>query len=63
MWTAASLAIAILRSVVALFRRRQDQALVELALRQQLAVYARRHRRPLSVPIIHPRAQAVSRQV
>jgi putative transposase len=46
MWAAATLAIAILRSVLALFRSRQDQAIVELALRQQLAVYAHRHPRP-----------------
>src|SRR5258705_4165407 len=45
MWNAATLALSILRSVLALFRSRQDQAFVELALRQQLAVYARRHRR------------------
>jgi hypothetical protein len=43
MWPAASLAISILRSVLALFRGRQEQAIVELALRQQLAVYVRRH--------------------
>jgi hypothetical protein len=36
MWAVATLAIAILRSVLALFRSRQDQAIVELALRQQL---------------------------
>jgi hypothetical protein len=43
--------ISIVRSCAALFRSRQDQALVELALRQQLAIYARRHRRPRIVPI------------
>src|SRR5215475_418778 len=42
MWTAATLALSILRSVLALFRSRRDQALLELALRQQLEVYARR---------------------
>jgi putative transposase len=46
MWTAATLALAILRSLLALFRSRRDQALVELALRQQLEVYAQRQRRP-----------------
>jgi transposase InsO family protein len=51
MWAAATLAISILRSVLALFRSRQDQAIVELALRQQLAVYAHRHRRPRLSPL------------
>jgi transposase InsO family protein len=43
--------IAIVRSCAALFRSRQDQALVELALRQQLAIYARHHPRPRIAPI------------
>ena len=51
MWAAATLAISILRSVLALFRSRQDQAIVELALRQQLAVYAHRHPRPRLSPL------------
>jgi putative transposase len=51
MWAAATLALSILRSVIALFRSRQDQALVELALRQQLEVYARRQRRPRLSPL------------
>jgi putative transposase len=51
MWAAASLALLILRSVLALFRSRQDQTIVELALRQQLAVYAHRHRRPRLSPL------------
>jgi hypothetical protein len=38
--------ISVLRSAAALFRRRRDQAIVELALRQQLALYTRRHPRP-----------------
>jgi transposase InsO family protein len=46
MRAAATFAIAILRSLVALFRSRQSQAIVELALRHQLAIYAHRHRRP-----------------
>ena len=46
-----TLGISILRSVAALFRSRQDQAVVELALRQQLAVYAHRHRRPRLSPL------------
>jgi putative transposase len=51
MWAVATLVLSILRSVLALFRSRQDQALVELALRQQLEVYARRHRRPRLSPL------------
>ncbi len=43
--------ISIVRSCVALFRRRQNQAIVELALRQQLAVYARRRPRPRLSPV------------
>ena len=51
MWTASTLSISILRSVLALFRSRQDQAIVELALRQQLAVYAHRRRRARLSPL------------
>jgi putative transposase len=51
MWTAAALALSILRSVLALFRSRRNQALVELALRQQLEIYARRHHRPRLSPL------------
>jgi hypothetical protein len=51
MWAAAALAISILRSFLALFRSRQDQALVELALRQQLEVHSRRQRRPQLSPL------------
>ena len=43
--------ISILRSTAALLRSREDQALVELALRQQLAIYARRHKRPQIAPL------------
>ena len=39
-------AISLLRCLLALFRNRQDQAIVELALRQQLAVYAQSRPRP-----------------
>jgi transposase InsO family protein len=46
MWAAATFAIALLRSLIALFRSRQNQAIVELALRQQLAIYAHRRPRP-----------------
>jgi len=51
MWAAASLAISILRSVLALFRNRRDQAVIELALRQQLTIYAHRHPRPRLSPL------------
>jgi transposase InsO family protein len=43
--------ISIFRSCAALFRTHQDQALVELALRQQLAIYARRQQRPGIAPL------------
>jgi hypothetical protein len=42
-----SLAASIARSAIALFRARENQVIVELALRQQLAVYVHRHPRPL----------------
>jgi hypothetical protein len=56
-----SLGIPILRSVAALFRSRQDQSVVELALRQQLAVYAHRHRRPRLSPLDRASWIALSR--
>jgi transposase InsO family protein len=40
----------LLRSSLALFRSRQEQAIVELALRQQLAVYAQKRPRPKLSP-------------
>jgi transposase InsO family protein len=46
-----TLCVSILRSCAALLRSRQDQALVELALRQQLAVYAQRQPRPRISPL------------
>ena len=48
MRTLLILLISILRSVVALTRSREEQAIVELTLRQQLAVYTQNHprRRP-----------------
>ena len=45
MRTLVTFAISILRSALALFRSREEQAIVELALRQQLAVYAQNHQR------------------
>jgi hypothetical protein len=40
------LSTALLRSLLALFRSCEQQVIVELALRQQLSVYAQRRRRP-----------------
>ena len=48
---AITLLILILRSSLAAFRSRQDQAIVELALRQQLATYVHRHPRPRLSPL------------
>jgi transposase InsO family protein len=47
----ATRSIAALRSLLALFRSHQEQTIVELALRQQLAVYAQRHPRPRLSPL------------
>ncbi len=43
---ALDILIAVLRGLLALLRSRQEQAVVELALRQQLAVYAQGQPRP-----------------
>ena len=43
--------VLIVRSAIALFRSRGNQAIVELALRQQLAVYVHRHPRPRLSPL------------
>ena len=51
MRTLASFSIALLYSVLALFRNREEQAIVELALRQQLAAYAQRRPRPKLSPL------------
>ena len=51
MRTLVLLAISILRSLLALFRSREEQTIVELALRQQLAVYAHQQRRPRFSPL------------
>ncbi len=51
MRTLVNLSVALLYSVLALFRSRQEQAIVELALRQQLATYAQQHRRPGLSPL------------
>ena len=46
-----TLVAVVLRSALALIRSREKQAIVELALRQQLAVYAHRHPRPRLSPL------------
>jgi transposase InsO family protein len=46
-----TLVASVLRSTVALFRNRENQAIVELALRQQLAVYVYKHPRPRLSPL------------
>jgi putative transposase len=51
MRTLLILLISILRSVVALTRSREEQAIVELTLRQQLAVYAQNRPRPRLSPL------------
>jgi hypothetical protein len=45
------LTISILRSLLAFFRSREEQAIVELALRQQLSIYAQQQRRPRLSPL------------
>ena len=51
MRTLVNLSVALLYSVLALFRSREEQAIVELALRQQLAVYAHDRSRPRLNPL------------
>jgi len=46
-----SLVTSMALSAIALFRTRENQAIVELALRQQLAVYVHRHPRPRLSPL------------
>jgi putative transposase len=46
-----TLVACVLRSTLALFRSREGQAIVELALRQQLAVYVHGHPRPRLSPL------------
>jgi transposase InsO family protein len=46
-----ALFVTLLRSLLALIRSREEQTIVELALRQQLAVYAHHRRRPKLSPL------------
>ncbi len=50
MWSLFNFVMLVLRCIPALFRGRNEQALVELALRQQLATYAQKGRRPRIAP-------------
>ncbi len=50
MWHLLKLAMTFLRCLPAFFRSRNEQALVELALRQQLATYAQKGPRPRITP-------------
>ena len=51
----------LLRSLFALFRSRQEQAIVELALRQQLAAYTQKRPRPRLSPMDRALWVALSR--
>ncbi len=51
MRTLVNLSVALLYSVLALFRTREEQAIVELTLRQQLAIYAHDRSRPGLSPL------------
>ena len=51
MRTLVKLSIALLHGLRALFRSREEQAIIELALRQQLAVYAQERPRPRLSPL------------
>jgi hypothetical protein len=45
------LLVALLQSLLALFRSREEQAIVEIALRQQLSIYTQQQRRPRLSPL------------
>jgi putative transposase len=51
MRTLAAFAISLFRCVLALFRSREERAIIELALRQQLSVYAQNRPRPRLSPV------------
>ena len=50
MWSLLNFATLLLRCIPALFRDRNEQALVELALRQQLATYTQKGPKPWITP-------------
>jgi hypothetical protein len=49
--TLINLSLTLIYSVLALFRSREEQAIVELALRQQLTIYAQDRPRPRLSPL------------
>ncbi len=51
MWHLLKLATTLLRCIPAFFRCRSEQALVEFALRQQLATYSQRGPKPRITPV------------
>ena len=51
MWHLLKLATTLLRCIPAFFRCRNEQALVELALREQLATYSQRGPKPRIAPV------------
>jgi hypothetical protein len=51
MWQLLRLAIIFFRFVSAFFRNRNEQALVELALRQQLATFVQKGPKPKIAPV------------
>ncbi|MEE8165177.1 MAG: integrase core domain-containing protein [Myxococcota bacterium] len=51
MWSLLNLVMLLLRCILAFFRSRKEQAIVELALRQQLATYAQKKPRPQITPV------------
>jgi hypothetical protein len=46
------LTLALLRCSLALFRSRNEQAIIELTLRQQLATYAQTRSKPELTPVV-----------
>ncbi len=51
MWHLLKLATVFLRRIPAFFRSRNKQALVELALRRQLATYTQKGQKPRITPV------------
>ena len=62
MRTLAAFAISLFRCVLALFRSREEQAIIELALRQQLSVYAQNRPRHRQSPLDRAFWVALSRR-
>jgi hypothetical protein len=55
------LLVAFLHSLLVLFRTREEQAIVEMALQQQLSIYTQQQRRPRLSPLDRPFWVALSR--